>query len=119
MVMSHGGEAITESSNTALAMSIADRSALALATTLALPARDPPRFFLRFAAFSATSQPYSASSGRKLSKALSLMYRREMKSGPVLEAGLLEKKRAQWMQRFVQEIRKRVPQCVRQRHFGW
>ncbi|KAK7457407.1 hypothetical protein Landi51_01540 [Colletotrichum acutatum] len=91
--MSHGGEAITESSNMALAMNIADRSALALA-------------------------PNSASSGRKLSKALSLMYKREMESGPVLGAGLLEKKRPQWTQRFVQEMRYRVPQWVRHRHFG-
>ncbi|KXH41190.1 hypothetical protein CSIM01_03396 [Colletotrichum simmondsii] len=46
------------------------------------------------------------------------MYMREMKSGPVLGGGLLEKKRPQWMQRFVQEMRYRMPQWVRQRHFG-
>ncbi|KXH65206.1 hypothetical protein CNYM01_08141 [Colletotrichum nymphaeae SA-01] len=45
--MSQGGEAITESSNTALAMSIAERSALALVTALALAVLGPPRF-LRF-----------------------------------------------------------------------
>ncbi|KAK0369320.1 hypothetical protein CLIM01_13329 [Colletotrichum limetticola] len=112
--MSQGGEAITESSNTALAIIIAERSAFALVTALA--ALSPPRF-LRFICC-ATRYPYSASSGRRLSKALPLMYRREMKSGPGLGAGLLEKKRPQWMQRFVQEMRYRRPQWVRQRHLG-
>ncbi|UQC75591.1 uncharacterized protein CLUP02_02247 [Colletotrichum lupini] len=112
--MSQGGEAITESSNTALAIIIAERSAFALVTALA--ALSPPRF-LCFSCC-ATRYPYSASSGRRLSKALPLMYRREMKSGPVSGAGLLEKKRPQWMQRFVQEMRCRRPQWVRQRHLG-
>ncbi|KAI3540204.1 hypothetical protein CSPX01_08393 [Colletotrichum filicis] len=112
--MSQGGEAITESSNTALAMIIAERSALALVTALA--ALSSPRF-LCFSCC-ATRYPYSASSGRRLSKPLPLVYRREMKSGPVLGAGLLEKKRPQWMQRFVQEMRYLRPQWVRQRHLG-
>ncbi|KAG7053265.1 hypothetical protein JMJ77_0000355 [Colletotrichum scovillei] len=45
--ISHGGEAITESSNTVLAIIVAKRSALALVTALALAVLGPPRF-LRF-----------------------------------------------------------------------